>query len=61
MAWFEIAKSDIDLIKIRAKKYKNSVYANMILQHLTSTTQDFDVFSETIAKVQQLTDGLGVT
>ena len=31
------------------------LYANMILQHLAGTTQDFEAICETIVKVQRLT------
>ena len=41
MAQFEVTKSDTVLIKVMAKKYKNLLYANMILKHLASTTQYF--------------------
>ena len=41
-ARFEVTKSDTELIKVMAKKCKNSLYANMILQHLASSIQDFE-------------------
>ncbi len=60
-ARFEVTKSDIDLIKVMAKKCKNPLYANMILQHLAGTSQDFEAICETIGKVQRLTKGPGDT
>jgi hypothetical protein len=41
------------------KKCKNLLYANMILQHLAGTIQDFEASCETIRKVQSLTKGPG--
>ncbi len=47
-----MTKSDTELIKFMAKKCKNPLYANMILQHLAGTIQDFEAICETIGKVQ---------
>jgi hypothetical protein len=58
-ARFEVTKSDTELIKVMAKKCKNPLYANMILQHLAGTIQDFEAICETIGKVQRLTKGPG--
>ena len=44
-----------------AKKCKNPLYANMILQHLACTTQDFAAICETLGKVQCLAKGPGDT
>jgi len=51
-ARFEVTKSDTELIKVMAKKCKNPLYANMILQHFAGTIQDFEAICETIGKVQ---------
>ena len=51
-ARFEVTKSDTELINVMAKKCKNPLYANMILQHLAGTTQDFEEICETIGIVQ---------
>jgi hypothetical protein len=58
-ARYEVTKSDIELIKIMAKKCKNPLYANMILQHLAGTAHDFEAICETIGKVQRLAKGPG--
>ena len=60
-AHFEVTKLDTKLIKVMAKKCKNPLYANMILQHLAGTTQDFEAICETIGKVQHLAKGPGNT
>jgi hypothetical protein len=60
-ARFEVTKTDIELIKVMAKKCKNPLYANMILQHLAGTAQDFEAICETIGKVQRLAKGPGDT
>jgi hypothetical protein len=52
MARFEVTKSDTELIKVMAKQCKNLLYANMILQHLAGTIQDFEAICKTIGKVQ---------
>ena len=50
MAHFEVAKSDTDFDQTHSK-YKNSVYANMILRHLVSGIQDFEAICEDRGKV----------
>jgi hypothetical protein len=52
-----VTKSDTELIKVMAKKCKNPLYTNMILEHLASMTQDLEAICETIGKVQQLAKG----
>ena len=54
-----MTKSDIELIKVMAKKCKNTLYANVILQHLAGVTQDVEAICKTIGKVQQLAKANG--
>ena len=43
MARYEVDKSDMDLIKIMAKKVNSPMYAKMVIEHLNQTATQHDL------------------
>ena len=63
-AKYNVEKTEIELIKLMAKKVTNETYAKMIVDHLdghSSTPCDLEVICSKINKIQRLTKAKGGT
>ena len=61
-ARFEVTKTEMDLVKVMAKKVTNETYAKMIVDHLdahATTPCDLEDLCDKISKIQRLTKAKG--
>ncbi len=61
-ARFEVTKTEMDLVKVMAKKVTNETYAKMIVDHLdahATTPCDLEELCDKISKIQRLTKAKG--
>ena len=63
MARYEVDKSDMDLIKIMAKKVNSLMYAKMVIKHLNqdATQHNLEELCGKISEIQRLTKATGAS